>query len=327
MLKEGVILIKVLVLSRFDVKVGPKLFLNVPESKPQILLAHIPLLMDFYEKGFFIHEFGELKSSNLIFTIPSPGARGDIETLMISIVLKDEEDVDPRIFQGLLEQFVYDLKEIKDSFKGFYIEEEIKESHQIYTEIKDLLYKVYDSFPKETVFMKPRDINLTMFDFSKGDKSQIAKILGEFISTGQYYKHQSEESSLLYNKISISEYSISISKPLKINKFLILQLKNQDGLIFVIDIGDNILFRVAEITLDLIFKLPEFAFIPSLILVDKANTDHPKVHKFIKDLRIDEDENKIIKYITITASDDDEIRKAINWIIERITIIAAQVAI
>ena len=56
-----------------------------------------------YCSSFFIHEFGELKSSNLIFTIPSSlsqaGARGDIETLMISIIIKDEEDGDPKVFQ------------------------------------------------------------------------------------------------------------------------------------------------------------------------------------------------------------------------------------
>ena len=113
LVKEGEFLIKILVLSRFDVKVGPKLFLNVPELESPIFLDHVPLLMDFYEKGFFIHEFGELKSSNLIFTIPSSqsqaGARGDIETLMISIIIKDEEDGDPKVFQGLLEQIIHDL--------------------------------------------------------------------------------------------------------------------------------------------------------------------------------------------------------------------------
>jgi len=84
---------------------------------------------------------------------------------------------------------------------------------------------------------------------------------------------------------------------------------------------------MAELTLDLIFKSPDFDATPSLILVDKTETDRPEVHKFIKDLRIDEDENKVIKYVPINTSDDIEIREAINWIIERITIITAQVAI
>ena len=115
-------------MSHFDTRFGPKLFLKVPESPSPIFLTQIPLLMDFYEKGFFIHEFGELKSFNLIFTIPSPGARGDIETLMISIIFLGEEDEDPIIFQTILDQFVLELKRIKDLYKGFYREEEISES-------------------------------------------------------------------------------------------------------------------------------------------------------------------------------------------------------
>jgi len=320
-----------LVLSRFDVRVGPKLFLHLPEGKPQLPLDHIPLIMDFYEEGFFIHEFGELKSSNLIFTLPSPRTqektlRGDITRLMISIIIQDKEDLNPKMFEGLLEQFVHDLKEIKDAYKGFYVEEKIfKESDEIYAEIKELFVSVYDSFPKETISMKARPINLAMFDFSRDGKSQIANMFGKFISTGQFYKRKSEESNLIYSNISVAEYSVS--KPLEFNKFLMLQLKNQDGLIFVVDATNNILFKMAELTLDLIFKSEELTVIPSLILIDKEETDRPEIHKLIEDLRINEDEDKSIKFIPIYAPDDDKIREAFNWIVERISIKIAQIAI
>ena len=134
--------------------------------------------------------------------------------------------------------------------------------------------------------MKPRNIDLAMFDFSRDGKSQIAEMLGKFISTGQYYKYKSVESDLLYSKISVSEYSVSISKPLEFNKFLILQLKDQDGLIFVVDVTNNILFEIAKLTIDLIFKSSEFTFTPSLILVDKSETDRPEVHNFINSFYI-----------------------------------------
>lgn len=315
-------------MSRFDVRVGPKLFLNVPKLQPQIHLEHVPLLMDFYEKGFFVHEFGEDKSSNLIFTVPSPVARGQRETIMITIIFRNEEDVDPKSFQRLLELFVHELKEIKDLYKGFYKKENIfEESHQIHSKIKDLLNSVYHSFPKETTSMKAKDINLVLFDFYKEGKSQIAKILLKSISNGQFYKEKSEESNLLYNKISISEYSISTSNPLEFNKFLKLQLEIQDGFIFVVDVTDKILLKVAEFTLDLIFKLPEFTFTPSLILIDKIGTDRLEIHKIIEDLSVNEEENRIIKGIPINTSENDEIRKAINWIVKRITISKAQIAI
>ena len=175
--------------------------------------------------------------------------------------------------------------------------------------------------------MKARDINLVMFDYFKEGKSQIVKILRKFISNGQFYKDKSEESNLLYSKISISEYSISISNPLNFNKFILVQLKNKDGFIFVVDVTDKILFKIAELTLNLIFRLPEFAFTPLLILIDKIGIDRLEIHKLIKDLRVNEDKNKAIKYIPINTSDNDEIREVINWIVERITIRKAQVAI
>lgn len=328
MLKEGEFFIKILVLSRFDVRVGPKLFLYVPELHSQVFLEHVPLLMDFYEKGFFIHEFGEIKSSNLIFTVPSPVARGEKETLMISIIIRNEEDVDPKIYQGLLEIFVHELKEIKDLYKGFYKEEkDFEDSHQIYTKIEDLLNSVYHSFPKETISMKARDINLVMFDFFKEGKSQIVDNLRKFISNGQFYKDKSEESNLLYSKISISEYSISISNPLEFNKFLLFQLKNKEGFIFVVDVTNKILFKIAELTLDLIFKLPEFALTPSLILIDKIATERLEIQKFIKNLSVNENDNTAIKYITINTSDNVEIREAINWIVNRMAIQKAQAAV
>lgn len=81
------------------------------------------------------------------------------------------------------------------------------------------------------------------------------------------------------------------------------------------------------LVINLIFKSPELKFRPSLILIDKKETDRPEIHKLTGDLRINEDENKSIKYIPIDASDDNEIREAINWIVEIITIKRAQVAI
>jgi len=168
--------------------------------------------------------------------------------------------------------------------------------------------------------MKSREINLVMFDFFKEGNSRIVKILKELIFNGQSYKDKSEDSNLLYSKISISEYSISISNPLIFNKFLLFQLKNKDGFIFVVDETDKFLFKIAEFTLNLISKLPELAPIPSLILFNKIATDRIEIQKLIKNLSINEEDNKIIKYVPFNTYDNDEIREAINWIVDRIAI-------
>ena len=334
MLKEGGFLIKILVLSRFDFRVGPKLFLNIPESPPQVFLEEIPPLMDLHisdlheKRSFFTYDFGEIKTANLIFKVPSPVARGGEEILMISTIIRNEEEADFRIFQEILEQFAIELEEIKDVYKGFYKDvKDLKDSHQIYTRIEDLLNSVYNSFPKETILMEPRDIKLLMFDFFKEGNSRIAEILREFISKGLFHKDKYEESNLLYSKISISKYSISISNPLNINKFFSIQLKNKDGFIFVVDVTNKIMFKIAELTLELILKLPEFAFTPSLILIDELGMDRLEIQRLKENLRINEDDNKTIQYITINISDNDEIREAIKWIVDRIAIKQALAAI
>ncbi|MFW9879213.1 MAG: ADP-ribosylation factor-like protein [Candidatus Thorarchaeota archaeon] len=308
-------------MSHFDTRFGPKLFLKVPESPSPIFLDHIPLLLDFYEKGFFIHEFGELKPSNLIFTIPNPHSRGKEERLMISIILLDDEDEDAVIFQTILEQFVLELKKIKDVYKGFYREEEtFKDSEQIYNAIKDLLNVVQKSFPKEILFMKSRDINLVLFDFVKEGTSQIAKDLKELIISGHYYTEKSEDSNLLYSKISISEYLISIPNPLIFNEFLLFHLKNKDGFIFVVNETHKYLFKIAELTLKLIFKLPELSSIPSLILFNKPTTKHIEIQKLIEELSINEEESISFKFISSDIHENDKLREAINWILDRIAI-------
>ena len=327
MLKEGGFLIKILVLSRFDFRIGPKLFLNIPELHSQVFLEEIPPLMDLHipdlheKQFFFTHEFGEIKTANLIFTVPSPVARGLQEILMISFIIRNEEVADLKIFQELLEQFAIELEEIKDVYKGFYKDgKDLKDSHQIYTKIEELLNSVFQSIPKETILIEPRDLNLVVFDFFKEGKSRVAEIIREIISKGQFYKDLSEESNLPYSKISISEYSISISNPLNINKFLMVQLKNKDGFIFVVDVTNKIMFKIAELTLDLILKLPKFAFMPSLILIDELGNDRLEIQRFIENLGINEDDNKTIQYIPLNIFGNDKIREAIKWIVDRIAI-------
>lgn len=100
-----------------------------------------------------LEEFREMKSANLIFTIPNPVYKYEEEWLMISIVIRNEENVDLNIFHGLLEHIIKKLKEIKDLYKGFYYyykeEEKFEDTHQVYTEIKDLLNSVYKTFLKD----------------------------------------------------------------------------------------------------------------------------------------------------------------------------------
>ncbi|MFX1392919.1 MAG: ADP-ribosylation factor-like protein [Promethearchaeota archaeon] len=306
-----------LVLSRFDCKIGPKVFLNVPELPNKDLLDKIPRLMDIYEEMFFIHELDEFKTTNLVFTIPSPIARGGQETLMISIIILNNEEADPKIFKEVLEQFVHELKKREEIYRGFYREDKnFEDNQEMYEIIKDLLNSVYFSLPKETFFVKARDINLIIFDFFTSDESPTMKIIDNFISIGQFYNKISRESNLLNRKLSISEYSLY--HLMNFSDFFLFQLKNKDGFIFVVDITNRKMIKRAKRIFNKISNFPEISSMPLLVLINDIGVYQPKIRKFIKDLSIIEDDNKTVKYIPNNPVKNGEIHEAFSWIVDRI---------
>ena len=297
-----------IVLSHFDTIIGPKVFLNIPKLSNQTLLKQIPNLMDFYGEAFFIHEFDEFKTANLIFKIPSPDSRGRQESLMISIIHLNDEIMDLKVFEKLLIQFANEIKNIKDVCIVFNRGANIlKDIQVIYKKIEELLISFYQSLPKETIFMKTQDINLGMFNFFEDGISPIADNLRMFISIGQFSKNRSENVNHLRTNLSISEYSID--NLMNFNNFLLSQLKFSDGFIYLIDDTSKILFKKAEVTLNLISESLELHNIPSLILFSKKTTQRIGIQKFIEKLRINKDDNKKIMYIPNSIYDSDEIRK------------------
>lgn len=108
-----------LVLSHSHVNLGPRLVTTYPGLPDNILLDHLPFLIDFYDPGFFIHEFGELKTSNFIFTMDTMKPRGQEEIFMISIAFMTEH-YDKVVFRGVLRTFWEEFKEIKDVGDIFY---------------------------------------------------------------------------------------------------------------------------------------------------------------------------------------------------------------
>ncbi|MHA1272240.1 MAG: hypothetical protein ACTSVV_15440 [Promethearchaeota archaeon] len=137
------------ILSSFDNRLGPKIFIKIPNSGSVPYFNEIPLLMDFYKRGFFVHEFNNIKTANLIFDIYSPCARGKREMLMISIVLYQEKiNIDLNSFKEILEFFAMQITQIEDIYKGFYFEE-INEGKEKLKEIVNLVRSLNNSIPSE----------------------------------------------------------------------------------------------------------------------------------------------------------------------------------
>ena len=150
-----------LILSYFDRRMGPRIFLIVPSDlvdTERELLDNVKTLLDRDEAGFFTHNFTpELKTANYIFNIESKWARGRQEGLMIS-ALCSEEDPDYVSYERVLTYFINKLKNIPDMFKAFYSDsinhksddEDIKIHYLILKEELKNVYKILSLKPIET---------------------------------------------------------------------------------------------------------------------------------------------------------------------------------
>ena len=112
---------EIAVLSHFHMQLGPQVFLVSPESHNFEELQEIPNLMDLYDEGFFIHITEKLKSANIIFHLPSEYARGNKETLQISLVIDAKSDINLESIRNLLEEFIVRISSINACYKGFYV--------------------------------------------------------------------------------------------------------------------------------------------------------------------------------------------------------------
>ncbi|MFX0144538.1 MAG: hypothetical protein ACFE9C_10710, partial [Candidatus Hodarchaeota archaeon] len=311
----------VLVLSHFDSIIGPMVFLNVPNLLSHEVLDEIPRLLDFYQEGFFIYEFKDLRTSNLIFKIPSPIARGREVNLMISIIIINDEKTDLNIFQETLEQFAHELKQIDEVYKVFESNRINSIDHsELSIKVEELLNSVYSALPESTISTEKKEINLVMFDFFEEGESQLLHHFRNYISSAQYAKDQSLELNLLNYKISLSTYSLS--NPKKSVNFFLSQLKNKHGFIFAVDVTNKNMLRKARRISNKIMRLVigklNIIKMPCLILINKPGFYDFEVIKFAKYLDGFGYDIRTIKYIPTDTSNIEKIRDAFTWIINRI---------
>ena len=170
------------ILSHFNNHYGPRIVLKSPEVGNSIHLNHIPLLMDLYKDGFFIHEYETLRSINLIFEIESPLARGRVELLQISLICFDRQ-YDLSSFSDLLELFVVELKNIPNAYKAFhyYSDDSIKNEDKL-NEVANLFYLFNQSLPKQEEIIRKSTKKMFTYGLSQFGKSNIIKNFQESLT-------------------------------------------------------------------------------------------------------------------------------------------------
>ncbi len=134
------------VLSHFDTILGPMVFLHAPESIGEEKLESITKLFNLFEGGFNIHMWGNYKSANLFFDIPSESGRGKVEMLQISIVVDIDTSVNMNHLRELLRGFKKEISEINDCYKAFHVHDKrAPRDNKVYTELKDTFFSYFKS--------------------------------------------------------------------------------------------------------------------------------------------------------------------------------------
>jgi len=307
--------LKILILSHFDPIVGPKTFLQAPGLIKKDILEQIPSLMNLYEeKGFFVHIFKNLKSANLLFDIPNQQARGSLDTLLVSILITEGE-VNVKLYQELLNGFAMELQKIPHVYKAFYHgSSKVEFDQDVFTKVQKLFYNFYESFPEESVIETRRDARIFVFGLSRAGKTTIIQSLQRNISNNTVPTTNVNISRILVNNLSIITYDAPGQVKL-MDLWESYLNKQQDGLVFVIDVVHRTRYENAKDILHKIALKENLKTLPLLILVNKVDlVKKPNINDIKKVLAISELGNRPIKIFLTSGVQSMGINEAFNWL-------------
>ena len=163
------------VLSHFDNRYGPRIIFKAPDLKKSFHLNHIPFLMDLFKDGFFIHEYGAIRSINLIFEIESPLARGKAELLQISLICFDKQ-YDLSSFNEILATFVSELRNIHNAYRAFHFDtDDSQNCRESFNDVAGLFSLFNQSLPKEKEKIEKITKKFLTFGLSLTGKTNIIR--------------------------------------------------------------------------------------------------------------------------------------------------------
>ena len=182
-------------LSYFNQVSGPTILLKAPELENSTqMLNHIPSLMDLYNEGFFIHEYGGIRSINHIFEISSPLTRGKVELLMISLVCFDDQ-YNLNSFKEILDFFIIQFQKIPDVYKAF---QHVSKNPTKFNEKSQEILKLFYSFNRSLTK------NKTLFTYNTN-----RSLIYGLSHLGKEYVIKSIQKNLINAKISFDNPTIS----------------------------------------------------------------------------------------------------------------------
>ncbi|MFX1346069.1 MAG: ADP-ribosylation factor-like protein, partial [Promethearchaeota archaeon] len=291
----------------------PSIFLQIPETIQRDDLKQVPLLIDIYEKGFFIHTFGTFKTANLLFNVPSKYSKSGVERLLISLVVDGKSKIKSTLVEEFLEGLVEEFKKIEDVFKAFYVDSMFDKGDPLkLEEIRKLLYVFYTSFPEEEVIFEQKEARVLIFGLSQSGKTTIIKTRRKSVSKTTFPTINVDISKIIVNNVSMLTYDIP--GKYKAKEIWKPYLKNQDGLIFVLDVTDTIRFSYARELLHEIAGKPELSDLPLLILFNKTDRKQSDLKMLEEAMGVKDLGNRPLKSYLTSGIMNKNIDEAFNWL-------------
>ena len=304
---------RILILSHRNPYFPPYIFLKIPETIQREDIKQVPYLIDLYDDGFFIHTFGTFKTTNLIFDIPSEYSNTTKEHLLITLVTDSKSQINVNLAQKFLEGLVEDFKKIEDVYKAFYVDSRIyKGDPAKLEEIRLLLDMFNSSFPEEEVIFEQKEAKILIFGLTMAGKTTIIRTRRKSVSKTIFPTISVDISRILVNKVSLLTYDIP--GKYKVKEIWKSYLKNQDGLIFVLDVTDTIKFSYARELLHEIAGKPELSELPLLILFNKIDLKNQDKNELEKIMGLEKLGNRPIKSFLTSAVKNINIDEAFNWL-------------
>ncbi|MFX1305084.1 MAG: PAS domain S-box protein [Promethearchaeota archaeon] len=304
---------RLLILSHRNPYFPPYIFLKMPEKIQRDDIKQVPLLIDLYENGFFKHTFGTFKTANLIFDIPSEYSKTMKERLLISLVIDGKSEINSILAEQFLEGIVEEFKKIEDLFKAFYVDSRIyKGDPSKLEEMRKLLNTFHISFPEEEVIFEQKEAKILIFGLSMAGKTTIIKTRRKSVSRATFPTINVDISRILVNNVSLLTYDIP--GKYKAKELWKPYLKNQDGLIFVLDVTDKIKFSYARELLHEIAGKPELSELPLLILYNKIDMKQPDINNLDEAMGVKKLGKRPMKSFLTSGIKNINIDEAFNWL-------------
>jgi PAS domain S-box-containing protein/small GTP-binding protein len=285
----------------------------MPEKIQRDDIKQVPFLIDLYESGFFKHTFGTFKTANLIFNIPSEYSKTKKEHLLISLVIDSKSKINAILAEQFLEGIVEEFKKIENLFKAFYVDSRIhKGDLSKLKEMRQILTTFYISFPEEEVIFEQKEAKILIFGLSMAGKTTIIKTRRKSVSKATFPTINVDISRILVNNVSLLTYDIpgkyrakELWKP---------YLKNQDGLIFVLDVTDTIRFSYARELLHEIAGNPKLSELPLLILYNKTDFKQADIKNLDEAMGVKKLGKRPMKSFLTSGIKNINIDEAFNWL-------------